>query len=308
VSSSSSNNVVFIFANPIAGRGKGRSVAQRIARRLTAQGFHVRTFHRPAQDVEARELRTGSLRAHAAITVGGDGTLRSAAERLLQLATDEALKVPPFLVVPLGTANLMVRHLGIAWNDQTLEDEVAAAVVGRRTIEIDAAHANDRLFLLMAGVGLDATVVHELDRIRNGPIDITSYAMPALLALQKYQYPALRVEIDGRRVVNATPALAFVGNIPEYGTGFPILTRAKSNDGLLDVCVLPCRSPADLLRLALSVTTGDHVHQEGVVYAKGKSVRIDSPSEVPVQIDGEASGHTPLEIDLLPSKLRFIVP
>ena len=35
---------------------------------------------------------------------------------------------------------------------------------------------------------------------------------------------------------------------------------------------------------------------------------ITSAEPVPVQVDGEATGHTPIEIDLLPIKLPFIVP
>ena len=36
-------------------------------------------------------------------------------------------------------------------------------------------------------------------------------------------------------------------NVAEYGTGSPVLPLAKSDDGLLAVCVLPCASRVDLL-------------------------------------------------------------
>jgi diacylglycerol kinase (ATP) len=149
--------------------------------------------------------------------------------------------------------------------------------------------------------------VHELDRLRSGPIDLTSYALPALLALQQYDYVPLRVEVDGDCICADQPGMAFVGNVSEYGTGFPILTDAKSDDGLLDVCVLPCKSRLDVLRLLMSAAAGEHVSEEGVIYARGRSIRIDSQRPAPVQIDGEAAGHTPLNIELLQSRLRFIV-
>ena len=78
---------------------------------------------------------------------------------------------------------------------------------------LDAARANGRLFLLMAGVGLDATVVHELDRVRRGSISYASYAMPILATLGRYDFPHLNVEVDGKRLVENQPALAFVGNV-----------------------------------------------------------------------------------------------
>jgi diacylglycerol kinase (ATP) len=157
-------------------------------------------------------------------------------------------------------------------------------------------------------VGIDAAVVHELDRLRSGPINLASYALPSLLALRNYAYRPLRVEMDGQTVLDNQPAMAFVGNVSEYGTGFPILVHARSNDRLLDVCVLPCNSMSQLARLLMAAATGDHLREEGVIYAKCRSVRIDGPQPVPVQIDGESSGFTPLKIDLLPSGLAFIVP
>jgi YegS/Rv2252/BmrU family lipid kinase len=301
------NEDVFIFANPIAGRGRGKSIADRIARQLKHEKFHVHRFEKPASAVTDAELMTRD-RPHAAITIGGDGTLRAGVERLIDHAKGDPARIPPVLVVPLGTANLMSRHLGIAWNDDTIAQQVAMALLKGRTQQLDAARANERLFLLMAGVGIDAMVVHELDRLRNGPIDLTSYALPALLAIHRYDYPPLRVEIDGEVVCNNTPAMAFVGNTPEYGTGFPILTQARSDDGLLDVCVLPCETRLQVIRLLMHAATGDHVREEGVIYRKAKRVKITSPQEVPVQIDGDAAGHTPLNIELLPYKLPFIVP
>jgi diacylglycerol kinase family enzyme len=126
--------------------------------------------------------------------------------------------------------------------------------------------------------------------------------------LKSYDFPPLRVEVDGRVVTDNVPSLAFIGNVKEYGTGFPVLTRARPDDDLLDVCVLPCKAIGDFVKLATLTLTGAHVNQAGVVYEKGKSIRVESDRPVPVQLDGEAAGHTPLHIELLDSRLPFIVP
>jgi YegS/Rv2252/BmrU family lipid kinase len=242
---------------------------------------------------------TGNL---AAIVIGGDGTLRAVATRLLRP------DMPPLLIVPMGTANLMGKHLGIKWKDATFEDDVLRVLRNHRVVHLDGATLNGGLFLLMAGVGLDAHVVHELDRIRKGPIGYLSYAIPAAVALQAYDFPPLNVEVDGRHVARDVPGLAFVGNIAEYGTGFPILPHASADDGMLDVCVLPCSTRAETFKLLLLAAAGEHLHAEEVIYLKGKQVRITSSQPVPVQVDGEAAGHTPVEIGLLPMKVPFIVP
>lgn len=292
---------VLIFANPIAGRGKGRRVAARIERRLRDSGLAVRLYFEPAASIPDELLRE----ARAAISIGGDGTLRAVAERLLNACGD---RTPPLLVIPFGTANLMGRHLGLNWDDRNIDQQVLDAILHGSTRSVDAANANGRLFLLMAGVGIDGYIIHALERLRGGPISIASYVLPSALALMNYSYPKLCIEADGRRVFGPTGGVAFVGNAREYGTYFPILPHARTDDGLLDLCAIPCRSRAEAAQMFLYTASGDHLHAEGVVYLKVRHVRIDSDEPVAVQIDGEAAGFTPLTIDLLPTKVRFIVP
>jgi diacylglycerol kinase (ATP) len=291
---------VLIFSNPISGRGRGAQIARRLERRLATEGYDVKTFLKPADRVPVDEL----LGAQTAIVIGGDGTLRAVSARLLAAGETP----PPLLIVPMGTANLMGKHLGLAWDDEHVDDQVLDVMRHGRVVELDAATANRELLLLVAGVGLDAQVVHELDKRRSGPISYLSYALPALTALGTYAYPPVTVTVDGKDVFGPAPAMVFVGNVPEYGTGFPILPLASPTDGVLDVCVLPCRSREELFELALRAAAGEHLHGEDVVYAKGKHIHVDSSEPVPVQVDGEAAGHTPLSIDLLPNRLGFMVP
>jgi YegS/Rv2252/BmrU family lipid kinase len=293
---------VLIFANPIAGRGMGKSIAQRVAARLKRDGFDPRLVFERVDRVPREQLVEDAV---AAVAIGGDGTVRGVARHLYELFGGD---MPPLLVIPMGTANLLGRHLGTWWPDREMPANASATIHGHKVLHLDAAQANAELFLLMAGVGLDAKVVHELDRIRSGPIDLTSYALPAAMAFGFYQYPPLTVTVDGNRACTDLRGVAFVGNIKEYGTGFPILPLATPDDGLLDVCVLPCANRLEAIRQFLLAASGDHLAAEGTIYLKGKRVRIEAAEEVPVQIDGEAAGHTPLECELLPVRLPFLVP
>lgn len=296
---------LFLFANPISGRGRGRQIARTLAAHLTAEGYQVHTFLQPALSLPPEQCRPDPS-VRAIIVIGGDGTLRTVMRQVVQQSG--CRDVPPLLIIPLGTANLMARHLGIDWSEPGFEDQVTRALRRRNVLHIDAAHLNDELFLLMAGVGIDAMVVHELDRIRRGPIGLLHYALPAALAITTYEYPPLTVHVDGAAVFGPRPAIAFVGNIREYGTGFPMLPRALPDDGLLDVCVIPCRSRKDVVQAFLLAAVGEHLHSEGVLYLKGRRIRIDSPAAVPVQVDGEAAGHTPCLVELLPTRIPFILP
>jgi len=97
-------------------------------------------------------------------------------------------------------------------------------------------------------------------------------------------------------------------NAAEYGIGFPILPQARSDDGLLDICALPCKSRGEMLTLLLKAAAGEHLEVEGAQYRRGVRITVSSDEPVPVQVDGEAGGFTPLEVELLPTKVPFIVP
>jgi diacylglycerol kinase (ATP) len=291
---------VLLFANPISGRGRAKVLATLIRRRLRRDGYQVDVhFERPDQ-IDPERLNS---QAYAAVVIGGDGTLRAVANRLLALP-----QTPPLIPVPMGTANLMARQLGIPrLNALTAAGWVSNAVRSGVLVKSDVARAGDELCLLMAGIGFDGHVVHDLAKNRSGPINYASYLLPAAKALGFYPFHALRVIADGVEVFASRPAIAFVGNSSEYGTGFPVLPQADPRDGRLDLCVLPCRSRTELLQWCVAILTGTHLGSKGVVSLRAQHLRVESSQPVPVQVDGDAAGFTPLSIDLLPAQLSFMV-
>jgi len=299
---------IALFANPTAGRGKAGKLLTQISHALESHGLIVHPFTNASTRLTDAQLTT-VRDCKAIIAIGGDGTVRQVVSHVIQGATH----YPPFLIVPTGTANLLGQYLSLKWDPHEVGHEIARTITQNKTVQIDAAllhqaaHDAPELMLLVAGVGIDAKVVHELSRLRRGPITKFSYALPAALALGQYRFPPIQVHVD-RKLVWQGIGIALVGNVKEYGTGFPILPHARPDDGLLDICALPCSHPGELIKLFLSAAAGEHLEEEGVVYLKGKTVRIESQHPTPVQVDGEAAGFTPVQIDLLPKRVRFLVP
>ncbi len=50
----------------------------------------------------------------------------------------------------MGTANLIGKHLELAWHDEDPADEIATAIAKYDVVQFDAGSANGHLFLLMA--------------------------------------------------------------------------------------------------------------------------------------------------------------
>jgi len=292
---------VVIFANPIAGRGKGRILARKLERELSSAGFLVETFlNRPA-DVSPAVLADPPA---VAISIGGDGTLRS----VVNLFYTNSHDGPAILPVPMGTANLMSRHLGIHWSAAGTIPAVVETIRRRKITQLDAGVANGRLFLLMAGVGIDAQIVHLLDHMRRGPIGMTSYLLPAAMTFASYTFPPITVCVDGQTVLRKIPAIAMISNVKEYGIGFPILPDAVPDDGLLDICLMPCHDRRQLIEILVHIAAGEHITREDVIYIRGERVHVDSAEPVAVQVDGDSAGFTPLKVNVLPNRVSFLIP
>lgn len=285
-------------------------IARRIQQSLVRNRYSVHVKLTQPSLLESSDLPDIAA-ASAVIVIGGDGTLRGVTHRLMRECRQH--QCPPMLIIPLGTANLMGKHLGIKWKMDTLTKDVLRALTEGNVRKIDAAivrgsgdNPSEQLLLLVAGVGIDAKIVHELSRLRRGPISYASYAVPAALALSRYRFPPITVRVDSKQVFTGR-GIVLVGNVPEYGTGFSVLPRALADDGLLDICALPCRNSAELAKLFLLAAAGLHLSSKGVVYTTGKKVQIASRTPVEVQVDGDAAGWTPVQIQMLDIKVPFLV-
>jgi diacylglycerol kinase (ATP) len=290
---------LLIITNPTAGRGNARTIAQHLARDLEAAGIH-------AQIIDPTNLpdEPSLAAADAVAVVGGDGTLRAVAGRCLQLCG----RIPPLLLLPIGTANLMARHLGISAARDGLVRRAVDSVRSGNVVHLDAARANGELLLLIAGVGIDGHIVHNLARRRTGPIRYASYLIPSIAAFAAYQFTPIEVWVDDAPIFPSAPAMAFIGNISEYGTGFAMTPSARSDDELLDICVIPVSSRAGILLHFARAAMGRHQRTPGVISTRGRRVMVKSPHPIPVQLDGDAAGFTPLTVELMDVRLPMILP
>lgn len=286
---------VLAIVNPISGRRNMAPVVRTIGRLLEKAGS---TLHAEAttRAGEASELAAAAAdRFDAVLVVGGDGTVCEVVNGLIE-------RPLPIVILRTGTENLLAHELNMPVDPA----EVARTLLTGESFPCDVGEANGRRFLAVCGVGFDAEVVARLTRIRRGHITHADYFWPIWRTFWGHRFPHLEVEADGEAVFSGQ-GMAFVGIISRYSLGMRLLGSARYDDGLLDLCVLPCKGRWELIDHAARVVRGVHRDRTGVVYRQVREVRITSGQEaVPVEIDGDVGGHLPIHCTVAPGAARFL--
>ena len=133
---------VRIVANPISGGGRGKSMAEALQRHLADSIGEVElALTERAGDASILAGRPG---ADCIVAVGGDGTINEIANGMQD--TDATLAI-----LPMGTANVVARELGIPRDTKA----VAKIIARHRIRSMDLGLAGSRRFLLGAGAGFD---------------------------------------------------------------------------------------------------------------------------------------------------------
>jgi diacylglycerol kinase family enzyme len=283
---------VAILANPRAGTGKAQRLVEGLRGALRSRGFSpVLCWQREEfTDLVARdgeELR-------CAVAAGGDGTLLEVLNRAPGV---------PVTVLPLGNENLVARYVRLSRDVRLLADTVAAG----RLYHTDLARINERLFCVMAGVGIDAEVVRRVHRRRRGHINKLSYVVPTLQALGGYAYPSVEAEVvdTGERLRGA---MVFVFNIPRYAMNLPLAEGAQPSDGLLDLYVFERPGLWGLARYLPAIARGRQANLPDYHHRAARRLRLWSDRPAPVQTDGDPAGFLPAAFEIVPRALTLVVP
>ena len=290
---------LIVVINPISGANRQTGRLGSLFARLQVEGFQViRRITRGPGD--ARQwVPQAAPQADALLVVGGDGTVSEAADGLSACTT-------PMLIWPTGTENLVAKSLGYRPDTaQTL-----ATLRAYNVAPLDLGFANGRSFMVVAGVGFDAEVVQRLIRVRKGHITHLTYTDPLWRTFWEHRWPELEITAESSEgpLHWMGRGMAFVGNMARYALGLPVVRDAVPDDGLLDLCIMPCRGRLQLIGHSIRTIFGRHVEHPSVLYTRVTSVRVSSPDLVPIEIDGDFAGHLPLEASVRPAAIRVLIP
>ena len=251
----------------------------------------------------ATELAEAASRAGwpIVLALGGDGTVHEVANGLLNASdgdcTDAALGI-----VPSGTGNDFAALAGMPRDPV----EAARRIVSGTERRVDAGQIDGAWFTNGVGIGLDARVAIEANRMRKLR-GIVTYLLALGKVLRRFSPPTIRVEVDGEEVMERPMTLVTVGNGGRHGGGFWLCPDARIDDGVLDLCVCDGLTTGRIVRILPKTLWGKHVGESCVHMRTVRRVRITSDAPLPVHADGEIlhdDAHA-LDIAIAPGRLRI---
>jgi len=289
-----------IIINPIsgsAGRSAGRTRADLAQRVVADAGVDARIVvtERPghAGDLARDAAERG---ARAVVAWGGDGTINEVAAAL-------AFGPVPLAIVPAGSGNGLARELGLP----TRADRALATAVAGRTRAIDVGEIDDRLFVNLAGVGVDAHVASCFNAPTNRRRGLLGYAGLTARMLVSYVPKWYRVTA-GTTTANVRALLVTIANSAQFGNGARIAPGARLDDGLLDLVVLQEKSRLRTIAHVPRLFNGTVARIPGCRLEQVRDVTIEADEPMTYHIDGEPHrGGTRLRARVHPGALRVIV-
>ncbi len=253
---------------------------------------------------------------------GGDGTVRIASEVLAGSGI-------PVALLPLGTGNLLARNLRIPLNDLeravgvVFSGEERAVDVCRAEVEYPSGERAGFAFVVMAGIGLDASMAKETTASAKRRLGWGAYVFPIARSILANRKISFHYRVDGERTRSARAHTVIVGNCGTLTGNMLLLPAAEVDDGLIDVVMLRPRGRFEWARIGTRLTVQRVARRsqlgrealaktdelKALAYAQGREfeVRFETPHEA--QLDGDSIGKiVAARITVDPGAMRILVP
>jgi diacylglycerol kinase family enzyme len=260
----------------------------------------------------ARELAAASD-ADLVVVHGGDGSINEAVNGVMSRQNGR----PQVAMIPGGGANVLARALEVPLDPAAAIRQLRDAIATGRLRTIGLGLAADRYFTFSAGLGMDAEVVREVDRMR---AQGRRESVPLFLRTMVRQYyrgtdrrrPALTVELDGEPPISGLFMTIVTNRSPwTYFRGRPLLPvpNPDFNSGLDLLALRRVRltTIVNAVGQMLYVRSRPPRGRDMLSVLGSESLTLRSARPIALQADGEYLGETEaVKFQFVPHALRVV--
>jgi YegS/Rv2252/BmrU family lipid kinase len=309
---------VVLLYNPIAGKNRERRCADVEAAAQVLRGAGAK-----AQTVETRAPGSAGEQAREAIAegydtvlaCGGDGTIHDVVQGLAGTNT-------PMGVIPLGTGNSLANELGLSRNPVRATQAILASEPRRIALgkveypERGAQRQGTRYFIVIAGAGVDARMLYQMNVAAKQRQGMAAYYGEALHLFLTHRFQ--RFEVEWCDLRGETHCLGVTQVMAVRLRQFGGILRWLAPDADLekdDLQLVLFRTASRvsyclyLLRALLQQrwTTPD-VDIVSAREAVCRPISGEPSSNIYAEADGELLGGLPVRFSTVPNALTLLVP
>lgn len=245
---------------------------------------------------------------------GGDGSINEVVNGMMQAfqqGTPELKERARLLIIPRGTGNDFVKTIGSPFGIPDLmkllaKDHFISADLGLVHYTDLSGKAAERYFLNITDVGMGGEVAERLSGYSKWMGPLLTYQRAILTTLMTYKHRSVQAKIDGKEF-SACVMNFVVANGKYFGSGLGIAPEADPADGLLDIVILGKISLLDYARNIKTVQACKRIEHPELTYSRAKEISVQSAEgPMPIDMDGELLGYSPMKISIVPSAIKII--
>ena len=247
---------------------------------------------------------------------GGDGTVHEVVNGLVGFPQAE------LAILPVGTGNDFVKSYGVM-NDNIQNYQSFKPLINGKPVEIDVSKiSGDGLdepwySVNVINFGFDAIVGARGNYYKEHgfPKKVKEGTNPYDYALKndamKYgRFNDIEVFADGEKLNEKQMLLATLAQGQWVGGQFKCAPKSDNTDGLIDVCVLKTMTFLGLGMIIGTYTKGKHLDKprKKIVYRQAKEIKMVSPKEFDVCVDGEMIKGNNFTVEVCPKAIKLVPP
>ena len=233
------------------------------------------------------------------VVAGGDGTINEAAEGVIGSTV-------PLAILPCGTANVLAVEATVGLDPARAArhlDELKPRRIAVGHVACDGGRVS-RHFLLMAGIGLDAHIVYNVNVALKARTGKFAYWLAGWSLLGK-RLVQLEVEIGGGR---QRCSFVLMSRVRNYGGDFEIAKSVRLTDDTFEAVMFEGDTTVPYVKYFAAMAMNRLQKMKGVEILRVKHAKISGVEKAYVQIDGEYAGRLPAEINIVPDALTLLLP
>ncbi len=306
MSAQRSSRTVFLV-NPASDNGATSRRWPEFAHKAATLGLEGDTLfsERPGHLTElARDAAAGG--AELLVVVGGDGSVYEVANGVVGNERVDVAVIARGSGCDFGTAFGIPRDLEGAV-DVALRGGTRTVDLGRTVYRAWDGSEGVSYFANVASAGMSGAIAKRANESTKALGGKVSYFWATLAIFARWQVCDVRVAVDGE-IRSGRMHDVIVANCPSFGGGMKICPDAVPDDGLFDVLLLGDLTKRDLLQTLPKTYKGKHLPHPKAELLRGRVVTVDADEPLPVELDGEQPGTTPVRFEIVPGALRVRVP